>query len=147
MAAPACVLVVDDERLVRWAVAQRLRAEGLQVVEAGTAAEALQQSVSIDAAILDFTLPDGDGVSVMKTLREADPDLPVVMLTAHRDLDTVVAAIRAGATDYVTKPFEIDDVFLRLSRAMEATSGRRELRRLKAELARPFSVASLIGDS
>jgi DNA-binding NtrC family response regulator len=69
------------------------------------------------------------------------------MLTAHKDVEIIVEAIKAGATDYVTKPFEVDDVALRLSRALEATRGMRELRRLKDDLARPFSFASLIGES
>ena len=140
------VLVVDDERLVRWSLTQRLRAEGMDVIEAGTAAEALQARAP-DAAILDYRLPDGDGLSVLRRLREIDPDIPVVMLTAHKDVDVVVEAIKAGASDYVTKPFEVDDVALRLLRAMDAAPARRELRRLKEDLARPFTFASVIGES
>ncbi len=140
------VLVVDDERLVRWSLTQRLRADGMDVIEAGTAAEALQAREP-DAAILDYKLPDGDGIGVLKRLREIDPDIPVVMLTAHKDVDIVVEAVKAGASDYVTKPFEVDDVALRLTRAIDATPGKRELRRLKEDLARPFTFASLIGES
>jgi two-component system response regulator AtoC len=140
------VLVLDDERLVRWSLSQRLRADGLEVTEAGTAAEAVQGAPP-DAAILDYRLPDGDGISVLKKLRAVDPDLPVIMLTAHTDTDLIVEAIKAGASDYITKPFEVDDVALRLSRVIEATRGTRELRRLKEDLARPFSFGSLIGES
>jgi DNA-binding NtrC family response regulator len=140
------ILVVDDERLVRWSITQRLRADGMEVIEAASAAEAAQARTP-DAAILDYRLPDGDGIAVLRRLRQADPDLPVVMLTAHKDLDIVVEAVKAGASDYITKPFEVDDVALRLTRAIEATSGKRELRRLKEDLARPFSFGSLIGES
>jgi DNA-binding NtrC family response regulator len=140
------ILVVDDERLVRWSLTQRLRADGMEVLEAATAAEAMQVREP-DAAILDYRLPDGDGIGVLKRLREVDPDIPVVMLTAHKDVDIVVEAIKAGASDYVTKPFEVDDVALRLSRAIDATFGKRELRRLKEDLARPFTFASIIGES
>ena len=140
------VLVVDDERLVRWSLTQRLRADGMDVIEAGSVAEALQAR-ELDAAILDYRLPDGDGISVLRRLREIDPDLPVVMLTAHKDVDIVVEAVKAGASDCVTKPFEVDDVALRLTRAIDATPARRELRRLREDLARPFTFASLIGES
>lgn len=140
------ILVVDDERLVRWSVVQRLQAEGFETVDAGTMAEALQARAP-DAAILDYKLPDGDGISLLRRLRQVDPDLPVVMLTAHKDVGIIVEAMKAGATDYVTKPFVVDDVALRLSRALDATRGLRELRRLKEDLARPFSFASLIGQS
>ena len=140
------ILVVDDERLVRWSLTQRLRADGMEVIEAASAAEAVQARAP-DAAILDYRLPDGDGISVLRRLREIDPDIPVVMLTAHKDVDIVVEAVKAGASDYVTKPFEVDDVALRLARAIDATPGKRELRRLKEDLARPFTFGSLIGES
>ena len=142
------VLVVDDERLVRWSLVERLRADGMDPVEAATAAEAIDKSAKgIDAAILDYRLPDGDGLSVLKRLRHQDPDLPVIMLTAHTDVGVIVEAIKAGAADYVGKPFDVNDVSLRLTRAIESTGSYRELRRLKAELARPFSFESMIGES
>ena len=141
------ILVVDDERLVRWSLSQRLRADGMEVIEAASVGEAVQQSRQFDAAILDYRLPDGDGVSLLKRLHHVDPDLPVVMLTASKDVATIVEAVKAGAADYVTKPFELDDVAVRLSRAIENTRGRGELRRLKEDLARPFGFDSIIGES
>jgi len=88
------VLVVDDERLVRWALCQRLRADGFEVTEASTVAEALEQARTVDAAILDYRLPDGDGISVLRRLHEVDPDLPVVMLTANKDVEIIVDAMK-----------------------------------------------------
>jgi DNA-binding NtrC family response regulator len=142
------ILILDDERLVRWSLCERLRADGMEPIEAGSTSEALQQAAKgIDGAILDYRLPDGDGVSVLKTLRQADPDLPVIMLTAHTDVGLIVDAIKAGASDYVTKPFDVHDVALRLTRAIESTGSYRELRRLKEDLARPFGFDSMIGES
>jgi DNA-binding NtrC family response regulator len=142
------VLILDDERLVRWSLAERLRADGFDPIQASTVAEAVDLAgKGVDAAILDFKLPDGDGVSVLKRLRHVDPDLPVIMLTAHTDLEIVVDAMKAGASDYLAKPFDVKDVSLRLQRAVEATGAHRELRRLKEDLARPFTFDSLIGAS
>jgi len=142
------VLVVDDERLVRWSLGERLRGDGMEVLEAASTGEAIEQAArNPDAVVLDYRLPDGDGISVLKRLRQADPDLPVIMLTAHKDAETIVAAMKAGATDYVTKPFEVNDVALRVSRALELTRSSRELRRLKDDLARPFGFDSIIGES
>ncbi|HXT68748.1 MAG TPA: sigma-54 dependent transcriptional regulator [Vicinamibacterales bacterium] len=143
-----CVLIVDDERLVRWSLAQRLRADGLDVLEAETAADAVAQAdKSPDVVILDYQLPDGDGLSILKRLHQTDPDLPVIMLTAHKDAETIVAAMKAGALDYVTKPFEVSDVATRVARALELTNSQRELRRIKEDLAKPFSFDSVVGDS
>jgi DNA-binding NtrC family response regulator len=117
-------------------------------VPAASVAEALEVAAKgVDAAILDYALPDGDGVSVLKRLHHLDPDLPVIMLTANQNVDVVVDAVKAGASDYVAKPFELHDVALRLSRALDATRSSRELRRLKEDLARPFSFESMIGES
>jgi two-component system, NtrC family, response regulator AtoC len=140
------VLIVDDERLVRWSLSQRLSARGWNVTEAGSVVEAVNAPAP-DAAILDYKLPDGDGIEVLRRLRHVDPDLPVIMLTAHQDTELIVEAMKAGASDYLTKPFEVDEVVLRMTRAVEAARGSRELRRLKAELARPFSLDSVIGES
>ena len=100
------VLVVDDERLVRWSLSQRLSARGWNVTEAGTAAEALAAPAP-DAAILDYKLPDGDGIELLRRLRHIDPDLPVIMLTAHQDTELIVEAMKAGASDYLTKPVDL----------------------------------------
>jgi DNA-binding NtrC family response regulator len=142
------VLIVDDERLVRWSLAERLRAEQFEVMEADSAQSATEQlRKSPDAVLLDFRLPDGDGLTVLNRIRQSDPDLPVIMLTARTDAETIVAAMKAGASDYVTKPFDVNDVSLRLSRALEGSRSSREFRRLKEDLARPFGFDSIIGES
>ena len=142
------VLVVDDEELIRWSLAERLRSDGHEIIEAGTAADALDCAESgVDLVLLDYKLPDEDGISVLKKLRELDPDVLVIMLTAHRQVEIVVEAMKAGAFDYATKPFDLDDVALRVTRALETTRLRRELRTLRESLARPYSLASIIGES
>ncbi len=142
------VLVVDDEALIRWSLAERLRAEGHDVVEAGSVAEALDRAEhGVDLALLDYSLPDGDGLDILRRLRESDPDTLCMMLTAHKGIDTVVESVKGGAFDYATKPFDLDDVALRVARALETTRLRRELRTLRSGMARPFSIESIIGES
>src|SRR4030095_8727326 len=97
--------------------------------------------------LLDYKLPDGDGLTVLKKLRELDPDTPVVMLTANSSVEAIVEAMKAGAFDYATKPFDLDDLALRVTRALEATRLRRELRTLRAVLSRPYHLGSIIGES
>jgi DNA-binding NtrC family response regulator len=142
------VLIVDDEDLIRWSIAERLRADGHEIVEAGTAADALDAAESgVDLVLLDYKLPDEDGIAVLKKLRELDPDVIVMMLTAHQNIDLVVEAMKAGAFDYAVKPFDVDDIALRVTRALETTRLRRELRTLRDNLARPYSLGSIIGES
>ena len=142
------ILIVDDEPLIRWSLAERLRVDGYDIVEAGTATEAIELAEQgFDLVLLDFRLPDGDGLSVLRAVRDLDPDTLVIMLTAHTIIETVVEAMRTGAFDYATKPFDLDDVAMRVSRAMETTRLRRELRTLRDTLSRPFGIESIIGES
>ena len=92
------VLVVDDESLIRWSLAERLRADGHVVTEAGTAAEAIDRAEQgVDLVLLDYKLPDEDGLAVLRRLRDLDLDILVIMLTAHKGVETVVEAMKAGA--------------------------------------------------
>lgn len=142
------VLVVDDEALIRWSLAERLRADGHEVLEAGSVAQALEHAEhGVDLVLLDYKLPDGDGLDVLRRIREMDPDTLVMMLTAHKGIDTVVESMKAGAFDYATKPFDLDDVTIRVERALDTTRLRRELRTLRTGLAKPFSLESVIGES
>ena len=123
---PTCLIAMSSSLMTNvWSggrSAERFRADGFDVSEAESVESAIEQLAKLpDGVILDFRLPDGDGLTVLKRIRQQDPDLPVVMLTAHKDVETIVAAMKAGASDYVTKPFEVSDVAMRLSRAMEGS--------------------------
>jgi two-component system response regulator AtoC len=141
------ILVVDDEPLIRFALAERLTEEGYRVVEADTAAGALAKSADgVDLVLLDYKLPDGDGIEVLKRLKERDPDALVILLTAHVSVDLAVEAMKQGAYHYANKPFNLDEVAMQVEKALETTRLRREVRALRASQAQPYSFDRIVGE-
>lgn len=102
------VLLVDDAAFMRTRCAKLLRDEGYDVVEAEDGRDAVQKYVSSqpDAVLMDVTMPNMDGVQALKEIRRLDPNAKVTMLTAIGQQDTVLEALKAGALDYVLKPFQ-----------------------------------------
>jgi DNA-binding NtrC family response regulator len=142
------VLVVDDEQLIRWSLTERLSAAGYRTVEAGTVAAALERHAEgVDLVLLDYTLPDGHGLDVLRKMKEADPDTLAIMLTAMLSVDVAVAAMQAGAYHYVNKPFNLDEIAVLVEKALETTRLRREVRALRASQAQPYSVDRIVGQS
>jgi DNA-binding NtrC family response regulator len=142
------ILVVDDEQLIRWSLNERLTHEGYKVVEADTAKSALERHAEgVDLVILDYKLPDGDGISVLKTIKENDPDTLVILLTAHSSVDMAVDAMKHGAYHYANKPFNLDEIALLVEKALETTRLRREVRALRASQAQPYGIDHIIGTS
>jgi DNA-binding NtrC family response regulator len=142
------ILVVDDEQLIRWSLNERLSRDGYRVVEAATAAEALQRHAEgVDLVLLDLKLPDGDGLTVLKRVKEADSDTLVILLTAYSTVDSAVEAMRHGAFHYANKPFNLDELALMVEKALETTRLRREVRALRQSQAQPYGLDRIVGQS
>src|SRR5688572_14273556 len=106
------ILIVDDEKLIRWSLKEFLGQQGFAVtaVEDGRSALKATEEEIFDAVLLDYKLPDTNGLEVLQRIHAREPDLPVVMITSHSSVENAVAAMKAGASDYVTKPFRNDDI-------------------------------------
>ena len=144
----ATILVVDDEELIRWSLTERLKAEGYDVLEAATGAAALEKlPEGIDLVLLDYKLPDTDGVTVLRKIKESDQDILVILLTAYASVETAVEAMKLGAYHFANKPFNLDEVVATVERALETTRLRREVRRYRTNAARPYTLHSIVGSS
>ena len=142
------VLVVDDEHLIRWSLAERLKADGLTVVEAETAQGALDRfGADIDLVLLDYRLPDSDGLRVLKKMKAAQPEVPIILLTAFSSIETAVEAMKQGAYHYANKPFNLEEIALVVAKALETTALRREVKALRASRSEPFALSCIVGEA
>lgn len=106
----AAILIVDDEALIRWSVAESLEAAGYQVIEAGCAGEALRvfdSSREISLVVLDLKLPDSSDLGLLRRIRAVAPDCQVILMTAHGTPDVLEEARRLGACEVMEKPFDL----------------------------------------
>jgi len=142
------ILVVDDEALIRWSLTERLKFEGYEVREAETGQAALDTlPEGVDLVLLDYRLPDTDGVSVLRKIKEFDQDILVILLTAFATVDTAVEAMKLGAYHFANKPFNLDEIAATVERALETTRLRREVRQFRSNAARPYSLERIVGSS
>ena len=120
------LLLVEDDALVASGIVAGLRLHGVTVdhVETAQAAHSALHIAYFDLAVLDLGLPDGDGMSLLQRLRNAGVALPILVLTARDALEDRVAGLRAGADDYLLKPFELDELIARLHALHRRSAGR-----------------------
>jgi len=113
------VLVVEDEDAILQLLALLVRRGGAEAVLAGSVAEAQQLGDGIDVAVVDKNLPDGNGVDLLRWLRQTAPGVPVLMVTGYANTESAAEALRLGAFDYILKPFDVAWVTRRIQLALE----------------------------
>ncbi len=141
---PKHILVVDDERLIRWSLCERLTEEGYVCVAAEDGARARKEveAQAFDLALLDLRLPDVEGTDLIEEILASRPELPVIMITAYSSVDTAVTAMKLGACDYISKPFDMDQIVASVRNALEAKEGG-----AGAGEAHKFGLKNLLGNS
>ena len=146
---PARILVVDDERSLRELLAIVLRREGYEVLlaENGRAAVDLLEREPVDLLISDIKMPDLSGVEVLRAAKQIDQDILGIMITAFASTDTAVEAMRLGACDYLSKPFDVDLLKMKVREKIENRQLRQENVLLKRTLGLPHRFANIIGRS
>jgi len=141
------ILIVDDEESARFGVRKALQAKENILLEAGTLREArtVVEKEGVDLILLDINLPDGSGLDYLKELAADAQHPPVIIITAHGSERAAIDAIRAGASEYLTKPFEIDELRLLVRNARETARLAEENRRLKEELDLEGGPSEIVG--
>jgi putative nucleotidyltransferase with HDIG domain len=132
------ILVVDDERVIRELLTEHLNSHGFQVITVNNAFEALAQIATMDVELMlcDIDMPGKDGISLLQEVKTTRPELDVVMVTGVVDTGTALRAIRMGASDYVVKPFNLEEVSITVDRILEKRRLVRENREYQLNLER-----------
>ncbi|UCE79650.1 MAG: sigma-54-dependent Fis family transcriptional regulator [Nitrospiraceae bacterium] len=145
----AKILIIDDEKLLRWSLEQNLTKEGYIVISAESGMEGLQllSEDQPDIVLLDINLPDISGINILEKIKKEKKHPIVIMITAFGDIETAVKAIKLGAYDFVEKPFNLDKLKILLSKAVETGSLRQEVSQFKSQLTSQFSMNSIVGQS
>src|SRR5215469_2346279 len=143
------VLIVDDEKLVRWTLRQKCEEWGYRVLEAdnGTAALRLARNESPDLVLLDVRLPDASGIDVLEQIKKANDARAIIMITADPQLEDVKTALKLGAYDFVGKPLDFDELSVAVKNALETTRLRNEVETLRGEVRRRAGYHNVIGVS
>lgn len=143
------ILIADDDENLRRVLEFQLQEAGYEVVVAGDGEEALDRFTTndIDSVITDLRMPKVSGLELLERIKELNGETPVIVVTAFGEVETAVAAVKAGAFDYINKPFNRDEILLTLERALNFSQTKNENRQLRELVDREFRLESVIGDS
>jgi len=143
----ATVLVVEDEEKLRRVIELQLKTAGYDVEQAGTAEDALKLAGNADLVLTDLRLPGQSGLDLLTSLRSQDSHIPVIVMTAFGSIETAVEAMKAGAVDFLPKPFSLDHLMTVIDKAVEIKNLRTENIELRAELSRRYEYDNIVGRS
>ncbi len=148
MARKRTILIADDERVVRTMLAKLLR-DDYEVEACRTGTEAVEsfERRRADVVLTDIRMPDMDGMQVLHTIKRQAPETEVILMTAYASVPQAVEAVKAGAYDYVTKPFEPDELKLTVGKALQLRELREQAEILRQQVEREFGFPSIVGDS
>ncbi len=140
------ILIIDDERAIRKTLGEILSYEGYKVEEASDGEEGLKKfkEKSYDVVLCDIKMPKLDGIEFLDKAREANPDIPIIMISGHGTIETAVEAVKKGAFDYISKPPDLNRLLITLRNAMDKTSLVTETKVLKRKVGK---VQEMIGNS
>ncbi len=143
------ILIADDDESLRRVLEFQLQEAGYKVLSANDGSEALDVFTTneVDSVITDLRMPKLSGLELLEKIKSLDAEMPVVVVTAFGEVETAVAAVKAGAFDYITKPFNRDEILLTLERALTFSQAKNENRQLRELVDREFRLESVIGDS
>ena len=141
------ILIIEDEQLIRWSLRQKFEEQGYHVEEAATGTDAASalDGACFDLIMLDYKLPDMTGLDILATIRETDKDVVVIMMTAYSTIESAVEAMKLGAYDYITKPFDMDQLLRTVAKSLETTRLRREVRELRRHMAHKYGIDQIVG--
>lgn len=145
------ILIVDDERIIRVTTADGLRDAGHRVNEFSSAKAVLQymkeNKNDVDIVLTDLKMPEMDGITLTKHIKETAPDVYVMLITAYATVDTAVEAMKLGAYDYIQKPFNLDELLLTINRIEELKQVKNENRELRKQIHHKYDISSFVGKS
>lgn len=144
------VLITEDEESLRFVLKKALEDEGywVQTTATGSAARQLLTETHFDVSLMDIKLPDGDGLTILKDMKEAGVDTAIIVMTAQNTMHNAIGAMKNGAFDYITKPFDLDELLVLVKRAIDSRKLTRDFRELKEEVKKRFEPGvNIIGTS
>ncbi|HXU21146.1 MAG TPA: sigma-54 dependent transcriptional regulator, partial [Verrucomicrobiae bacterium] len=143
----ARILVIEDEEKLRRVIELQLKGAGYEVAQAGTAEDGARLADTADVILTDLRLPGMNGLQFLAKLREQNLYTPVIVMTAYGTVETAVEAMKAGAADFLEKPFSLEHLLARVAKALEIRSLRDENRKLREELGARYEFDNLVGHS